>query len=56
MSTDQTREHDAETEAVLSLQETPAIDGDDVEAHGPMSATSVALCPTTPTNPTHTEA
>ncbi|MGW4378975.1 hypothetical protein [Kitasatospora sp. NPDC004531] len=52
MSTDRTRESDdAETEAVLALQETPAA-ADDVEAHA-ASNTSVVMCPTTPTNPTH---
>ncbi|WP_158071957.1 hypothetical protein [Kitasatospora sp. CB01950] len=52
MSTDRTPEDsNAETEAVLSLQEAPAV-GDDVEAHA-VSNTSVAMCPTTPTNPTH---
>ncbi|MFD7639209.1 hypothetical protein ACFV4P_01000 [Kitasatospora sp. NPDC059795] len=52
MSTDRTPEDSsAETEAVLSLQETPTAD-DDVEAHA-VSNTSVVMCPTTPTNPTH---
>ncbi|MFD7639211.1 hypothetical protein ACFV4P_01010 [Kitasatospora sp. NPDC059795] len=54
MSTDPIRENDAETEAVLSLQEAPAVGDDDVQAHDAMSATSVVLCgpPTHPTHPT----